>query len=147
MNEKGRSAPTPRPSSPAARSRMVAARQRDTKPELQLRSALHRMGLRFRVDVRPLPDLPRRADIVFRRARVAVFVDGCFWHGCPEHGTRSKANAEWWRLKIEKNRERDSNTTDFLREAGWRVVRAWEHESPSEIAEEVAIIVRQRSEL
>lgn len=120
---------------------MLAARQRDTKPELLLRSALHRMGLRFRVDTRPLPEIPRRADIVFRPARVAVFVDGCFWHGCPEHGTWPKANASWWREKIERNKRRDSDTDHRLASAGWTVVRIWEHSDMETEAERLAEIV------
>jgi DNA mismatch endonuclease (patch repair protein) len=116
--------------------------QRDTPPERALRSALHRLGLRFRVHVRPVPGLPRRADVIFPRARVAVFVDGCFWHGCPVHGTWPKANAEWWRAKIESNRARDADTDRRLTEAGWTVVRVWEHEDPDGAARQVAGLVK-----
>ena len=117
---------------------------RDTAPERTLRSALHRSGLRFRVHVRPVPGIRREADIVFPAARVAVFVDGCFWHGCPEHASWPKANAEWWRRKIEGNRERDDDTDERLREAGWTVVRMWTHEDPTAKASEIAQIVRRR---
>src|SRR5437867_118038 len=91
----------PAPSSDEARRRMESVRRRDTAPERRLRSLLHAMGLRFRVDVKPLPELRRKADIVFVRPRVAVYIDGCFWHGCPVHGTWPKQNAEFWRDKIE----------------------------------------------
>jgi DNA mismatch endonuclease (patch repair protein) len=101
--------------------------RRDTKPELALRRELHRLGLRYRVDHGVLPGVRRRADVVFTRARVAVFVDGCFWHGCPDHGSRPKANAEWWATKLAANVARDRDTDRLLADAGWRVVRFWEH--------------------
>lgn len=128
----------PPASSPAALRRMKAARQRDTAPELAVRSELHRRGLRFYVDRAPIASLRRRADIVFPRRRVAVYIDGCFWHGCSEHGTWPKANAAWWRAKIEANRTRDRDTDRRLAEAGWTSVRAWEHESASDVADRVA---------
>jgi DNA mismatch endonuclease (patch repair protein) len=118
---------------------MLATRRRDTPAEVGLRSALHRMGLRFRVDWPPLEGSRRRADVVFTRARVAVFVDGCFWHDCPDHGTRPKENADWWAAKLEQNRLRDADTTRALTEAGWVVLRFWEHEDPATAAE----LVRQ----
>lgn len=125
---------------------MQATRQRDTPAEVALRSALHRLGLRFRVQRRPVAGLKRRADIVFAPARVAVFVDGCFWHGCPEHATWPKKNALWWREKIEGNRRRDADTDARLEAAGWLSVRVWAHEKPAEAAERVAGIVRARRE-
>jgi len=115
---------------------MKLQRQRDTAPELALRSLLHRRGLRFRVDY-PLPGSRRRADIVFRRARLVVFVDGCFWHSCPEHGTWPKQNADWWRQKIETNQRRDRDTDQRLAATGWMVVRVWEHEDPLRAAERI----------
>ena len=115
-------------SSPAVSRRMKATGQRDTAPELSLRAALHGRGLRYRVHVPPVPGLRRRADLVFSKARVAVFVDGCFWHGCPTHATWPAANADWWRAKIEATRRRDADTTDRLTTVGWTVVRVWEHE-------------------
>jgi DNA mismatch endonuclease (patch repair protein) len=120
---------------------MQSARQRDTEPELELRSALHRRGLRFFVDRAPLPTVRRRADVVFPRLRVAVYVDGCFWHGCPLHGTWPKANADWWREKIERNRERDRDTNERLTEAGWTVIRIWEHESINEVSNRIANVL------
>jgi DNA mismatch endonuclease (patch repair protein) len=117
---------------------------RDTEPERKLRSALHKQGLRFRVHVRPLTGVRREADIVFPKARVAIFVDGCFWHGCPEHASWPKANADWWREKIEANRRRDSDTDRRLHEAGWMVVRMWTHEDPALRASDIADVVRRR---
>jgi DNA mismatch endonuclease (patch repair protein) len=115
---------------------MKRQRRRDTQAEVALRSLLHRDGLRFRVHYR-LPGLRRQADIAFPRARVAVFVDGCFWHGCPEHGTWPKANADWWRAKIEANRRRDAETDRALAEQGWAVIRVWEHEVPEHAAQKI----------
>jgi len=121
---------------------METTGRRDTVPEVALRSLLHRRGLRFRVDRAPLPGLRRRADIVFTKSRVAVFVDGCFWHGCPHHGTWPKANAEFWRSKIETNQRRDADTDRRLWEAGWTVVRFWEHDDPTWAASQVVEAVR-----
>lgn len=132
----------PKPSSTEARNRMRANRSRDTKPEKEIRSLLHQHGLRFRVDVSPIPGVRRRADIVFSRARVAVFVDGCFWHGCPQHATWPKANADFWREKIETNRRRDEDTNQKFAEAGWTVIRVWEHEDVQEAAQRVEVAVR-----
>jgi len=117
---------------------MVAnARGRDTGPELALRRELHRRGLRYRVDW-PLPGMPRRrADIAFTRARVAVFVDGCFWHGCEQHGRSTKSNTDFWKAKVQRNRERDRGTDALLRAQGWSVVRIWEHEPVVEAANRV----------
>jgi DNA mismatch endonuclease (patch repair protein) len=122
---------------------MQRQRRRDTAPELALRSLLHRRGFRFRVDYK-LPGLRRRADIAFPSARVAVFVDGCFWHGCPEHASWPRANAAWWRDKIESNRRRDSDTDERLFDEGWISVRIWEHEPAAEAARRVGRIVRRR---
>jgi DNA mismatch endonuclease (patch repair protein) len=102
--------------------------------------------MRFRIHRRPLPELRREADIVFTRARVAVFVDGCFWHGCPEHATWPKANADWWRTKIESNRTRDRETDDRLVKAGWVPLRVWSHEPPEEAAERIAGVVGERAQ-
>ncbi|WP_457109809.1 very short patch repair endonuclease [Marmoricola sp. URHA0025 HA25] len=98
---------------------MRANRRRDTGPELAIRRLVHAAGLRYRVDVRPLPDLNRRADMVFIRQRVAVFIDGCYWHGCPEHGTSARTNADYWSAKIGRNIERDLDTTRRLANGGW----------------------------
>ena len=133
----------PPPSSEAALRRMQAAKPKDTAPEKALRSILHKKGLRYRIDVKPIKELNRRADIVFRRAKVAIFVDGCFWHGCPIHGTQAKENAEFWRLKIERNQERDADTNRKLENAGWKVIRVWEHEDPEKASEKINNIVRE----
>jgi DNA mismatch endonuclease (patch repair protein) len=123
---------------------MQAQRTRDTAPEIAVRRLLHAAGLRYRVDRAPLVGVRRRADIVFAPARVAVFIDGCFWHGCPTHGTTARANAAFWAEKIERNRERDRDTDQRLAEAGWAVVRAWEHQEPAEVAGTVARLVKER---
>lgn len=123
---------------------MSRARRRDTGPEMALRSALHRRGLRFRIDV-PLDfDRRRRADILFTRERVAIFVDGCFWHSCPEHATWPKANAAFWQQKLSRNVARDRDTDHRLEAAGWLVQRVWEHEDPQEAADRVERLVRER---
>ncbi|WP_307869172.1 very short patch repair endonuclease [Nocardiopsis sp. B62] len=123
--------------SEAARATMRANKGRDTGPELLLRSLLHARGLRYRVNARPLPELARTADVVFRKARVAVFVDGCYWHGCPEHHRPAKRRADFWRDKIEGNQARDTDTNERLRAQGWTVVRVWEHETPESALERV----------
>lgn len=129
-------------SSAATRSAMRANRGRDTAPELRIRSLLHREGLRYRVSARPLPRVRRTADLVFSRARVAVFVDGCFWHGCPDHCRPARTNSDFWRTKIDGNRARDAQTDQLLAEAGWRAIRIWEHEDPVEAAGKVSAVVR-----
>jgi DNA mismatch endonuclease (patch repair protein) len=116
---------------------MQATRRRDTPGEIALRMALRGLGLRYRVDV-PLPGTRRRADVAFLKAKVAVFVDGCFWHGCPEHRTWPKANARWWRTKIETNQRRDKDTDRTLKAAGWIVLRFWEHVDSTVAARRVA---------
>lgn len=122
---------------------MSTARRRDTAAELALRRELHRRGLRYRV-VYPLPGQRRRTiDVAFTKVRVAVFVDGCFWHGCPEHGTKPRSNSEWWRTKLAANRSRDDDTDRLLAELGWTVVRIWEHEPVEIAADRVAAVVRQ----
>jgi DNA mismatch endonuclease (patch repair protein) len=117
-------------SSEVVRKQMQANRSRDTKPELALRSRVHELGLRYRVAARPLPSIRRTADLVFTRTHVAVFLDGCFWHGCPDHHRPAQQNEEFWREKIARTRERDAETDKLLEEAGWTVVRIWEHEEP-----------------
>lgn len=123
---------------------MQGNKSRDTKPELALRRAVHALGLRYRVSMRPLPKVRRTADLVFTKAKVAVFMDGCFWHGCPEHHTKSATNAAYWADKVERNRERDAETDRLLREAGWSVIRVWEHEDPTEAAGRIAQRLHQR---
>lgn len=131
-------------SSEGARKSMQANRGRDTKPELALRRAVHALGLRYRVSTRPLPAIRRSADLTFSRAKVAVFLDGCFWHGCPEHHTKSATNYEFWAEKVRRNRERDRETDRLLADAGWSVIRIWEHEDPQVGAARVAQKVRAR---
>ena len=111
---------------------------RDTAPEVAIRSALHAMGLRYRVNATVVPDLRRRADIVFRKRKVAVFVDGCFWHRCPAHATDPKSNAKWWAEKLARNVNRDRETDSRLLAEGWHVIRIWEHEDPIAAAERIA---------
>jgi DNA mismatch endonuclease (patch repair protein) len=123
---------------------MRGQRRRDTGCELALRRALHKVGLRFRLDQRPLPELNRRADLVFRSRRVAVFVDGCFWHGCSVHRDPVKTNGAWWKAKLGRNVARDADTNARLVEAGWTVVRVWEHSSPERAAKLVLRVVRGR---
>jgi len=128
-------------SSDAVRQRMSRQASHDTQPELLLRRALHRLGLRYRVHLRPARGIRRQADIVFTRAKVAVFVDGCFWHRCPQHGTEPKANAAWWKVKLDRNVDRDRETDQVLTAAGWTVIRVWEHEDPIEAARRVVTAV------
>lgn len=121
---------------------MQSNKGRDTRPELALRSACHALGMRYRVSIRPLPELRRTADLVFTRAKVAVFLDGCFWHGCPQHHTQAATNARYWADKVANNRARDAETDERLTQAGWRVVRVWEHEEPATAAGRIAAVVR-----
>jgi DNA mismatch endonuclease (patch repair protein) len=124
---------------------MQRVRQKNTSAEAALRRELHALGLRYRIQV-PVLSRPRRvADVAFAGARVAVFVDGCFWHGCPEHGTWPKQNAEFWRAKILANQERDRDTDARLRADGWKVLRVWAHEEPHEAAMRIARVVRRRT--
>jgi DNA mismatch endonuclease, patch repair protein len=116
---------------------MSAQRRRDTKPEIALRRELHRRGLRYFVDRAPVKGVRRRADLVFPRRKVAVFVDGCFWHSCPQHATFPKNNAQWWTDKLAANVVRDRDTDARLAEQGWTVIRVWEHEDPLVAAERV----------
>lgn len=121
--------PSP-PVSPAARSTMLANRGRDTGPELAIRSRVHRAGLRYRVDLSLPFDRRRRADLVFTRVGLYVFIDGCFWHGCPEHFTIPMTRTDFWLAKIEGNRLRDHDTDARLRQLGLTPLRVWEHTDP-----------------
>jgi DNA mismatch endonuclease (patch repair protein) len=124
-------------SSAATRRMMQGNRRRDTAPELAVRRLLHASGCRYRVDMQPLPDLRRRADIVLTRQKIAVFIDGCYWHGCPLHGTTPLTNRSYWSSKVAANRARDADTNTRLQEAGWHPARYWEHEDPADVAAEV----------
>jgi DNA mismatch endonuclease (patch repair protein) len=119
---------------------MSRIRGSNTKPEMLLRSALHLKGLRFRLHRRDLPGCP---DIVFPTARLAIFVDGCFWHGCPEHAVKPKTNAKFWADKLSKNKERDRKVMRTLEQQGWTVVRLWEHEIERDLAGAVVAISRR----
>jgi len=125
---------------------MSRVRTWDTAPELRLRRLLHGRGLRYRVNRGPLDGVRCRPDIVFGPARVAVFVDGCFWHGCPVHVSWPKANGEWWKRKIERTRDRDATTTRQLVASGWFVVRVWEHEDPTIAADAIEQILVERQQ-
>lgn len=123
---------------------MIANRGRDTSIELAVRKRLHARGLRYRVDVRPVSTFNRRADIVFTRTRIAVFIDGCFWHCCPIHATTPRANADYWVPKLAANAARDADTNRHLTDEGWLVMRFWEHDDPSAVAEQIEQQVRHR---
>ena len=136
--------PNPDPVSENSRAVMRANKSKDTKPERLLRSAVFARGLRYRVHRRPVRELNRTADLVFVGVKVAVFVDGCFWHGCPEHHRSAKRNSEFWDAKIQANRERDRDTGLKLEEAGWRVIRIWEHEAVADAADRIVVEVSAR---
>lgn len=131
----------PEPKSRTVSEQMSRMPREGTGPELALRRILHRRGLRYRVNYSELPGSP---DIAFTRARLAVFVDGCFWHGCPRHGTMPKNNREWWRTKIERNRQRDAEKDEALREQGWVPIHVWEHEDPAEAADTIVDIWKKQ---
>jgi DNA mismatch endonuclease (patch repair protein) len=131
-------------SNEAVRASMRANRSRDTRPELALRKAVFALGMRYRVAARPLPAVRRTADLVFTKAKVAVFMDGCFWHGCPEHHTVAVRNGDYWAQKVARNQARDADTDKRLEEAGWLPVRVWEHEDPSRAAKEIQAAVEER---
>ncbi|MCU1291388.1 MAG: mismatch endonuclease Vsr [Bryobacterales bacterium] len=133
------------PPDPLTRRRMQCTPRRDTSCEVALRSELHRQGLRFRVDVPLLENRRFRADVVFAKARVAIYVDGCFWHGCPEHWTAPVHNASWWSGKVKANRRRDRRVNRELKSIGWLVLRFWEHEDPQVVACMVARVVMRRT--
>jgi DNA mismatch endonuclease (patch repair protein) len=138
------SLPYPAPLDAGVSQRMSRNPRRDTRPERALRTVLHARGLRFRVD-HPLrlPTLTVRPDVVFTRWQVAVFVDGCFWHSCPEHGNVPRRNLDYWVPKLQRNIDRDRRIDFALHDAGWRVVRAWEHESPEVVAANVVTVLAQ----
>nr|WP_163185613.1 very short patch repair endonuclease [Cellulosimicrobium sp. SL-1] len=124
---------------------MSVAKRRDTAPEVALRRELHARGMRYRVAY-PVPGQRRRTiDVAFTRAKVAVFVDGCFWHGCPEHGMMPRSNGDWWKTKLAANQARDRDTDRLLRELGWTVVRVWEHEPPLVASDRVEAVASERS--
>jgi DNA mismatch endonuclease, patch repair protein len=129
-------------SSAGVRRSMQGNRGRDTRPELALRKLLHARGLRYRVDMRPLKSLRRKADVVFTRQRVCVFVDGCFWHQCPDHATTPSTNRDYWTTKIEGNARRDRETDEKLANEGWTVLRFWEHDDALAAADKIEQVIR-----
>lgn len=137
------STPTPVASSALVRAKMQAQSSSNTKPEILLRRELHRRGVRFRLDQTLPTHRRRRADIVWRRRKLAVFVDGCFWHGCPLHFVLPKTNSAWWADKIEANRVRDQATSSDLATLGWTVVRVWEHSDPYASADAIKGLLDQ----
>ena len=138
----------PGPSSDNARAVMIGNRGVDTSPERALRAALHARGLRYFKNRRPVRSLACRADIVFPSQRIAVFVDGCFWHRCPIHGVSPRTNSTYWRAKLDRNVARDRRNDEALLAAGWQVIRVWEHEDPEETADAIARrVARQRRSL
>ncbi len=142
MSSHSKTAERRNPAAPDASQRMSRTAQRDNSRERSLRKELHRRGLRFRLH-RKVEGSRRTIDIAFTGAKIAVFVDGCFWHGCPEHGTWPKNNADWWRAKIETNIRRDRDTNRRLAEAGWCVVRVWEHEDITVAADRIEQEIRR----
>jgi DNA mismatch endonuclease, patch repair protein len=122
---------------------MRANRPRDTRPELALRRELHARGLRYRIHCAPHSEVRSTADVVFPRARLAVYVDGCFWHGCPEHAVAPKRNGDFWRTKLQANVDRDRRNEAQLTARGWTVLRIWEHEDPAIAADAVEKVLRR----
>ena len=137
----------PTPLDEQTRRRLQRQGRRDTSPELALRRAAYALGLRYRVDAKlPVAGLRRRADMLFPGSRVAVFVDGCFWHACPQHGTRPRNNARWWSVKLQANADRDRHTDDLLMTAGWRSVRVWEHQDMGQAARDLRRLLKEVSQ-
>lgn len=133
----------PPASSEVVRRNMRRQKRRDTGCEIAVRRLLHASGIRYRVDFRPLPDERFRVDIGWKARKLAVFIDGCFWHGCPEHGTLPKSNTQWWQDKLTANADRDLRSTEVLRSRGWTVLRFWEHEDPSQVVEIIRTHLRR----
>jgi DNA mismatch endonuclease (patch repair protein) len=129
-------------STPGTAKSMRSNRGRDTSLELRVRRELHQRGLRYRVDIAPLKGLRSRADVVFTRRRIAVYLDGCFWHGCPVHGVIPTAHSDYWQPKLARNMERDRQATHALQDAGWTVLRFWEHEDTASVVEAIRAEVR-----
>ena len=123
---------------------MKGNRGKNTQPELHFRTLVHRAGLRYAIDSRPEADLNRRADLVFRSAKVAVFIHGCFWHGCFRHYVPPKSNKKFWSAKVERNKARDKETVKILRNRGWKVIVYWEHTDPATCYESLVKLVQAR---
>ena len=131
----------PLPKSDLVSTQMKRMPRGDTGPEIALRQELYRRGLRYRIAPKALPGKP---DIALTRARIAIFVDGCFWHSCPEHGTLPKHNRDWWKAKLEATVERDKRKDEELTSQEWLVVHVWEHDSIIEAADRIHLLWRQR---
>ena len=127
----------PSASSPLVRRVMQRNTGHETEPERLLRTFLKKAGLRFRTDTRPEPHLKIKADIVFPRQRVCVFLDGCFWHGCPIHFKVPNSHSPWWKEKIQDNARRDARQTQALRRLKWKVIRYWEHQIQPEALQRI----------
>lgn len=136
----GREFTSPAPLDEATSARLARQPRSSTKPELALRRELHRRGLRYRVNH---PGLPGRPDIALTRAKIAVFVDGCFWHRCPQHGTMPRNNRDWWQAKLDRNVARDRAKDTALADLGWTAMHVWEHEAPAAAADRIAAAWRQ----
>ena len=135
--------PAPPPTDKKTRDRMKRQARRDTKPETLLRGELTKRGLRgYRKDYPPLKELRSKPDLVFTRQKIAIYVHGCFWHGCPDHQRKTKSNVKWWADKIKANKQRDVASAAALEAVGWKVVRVWEHEAPNEAADQIVGLVR-----
>ncbi|WP_096906181.1 MULTISPECIES: very short patch repair endonuclease [Dietzia] len=143
-NQSPARAKRPAASSETVRVNMSRQKRRDTGCEMAVRRILHAEGIRYRVDFRPLRDERFRVDIGWRKYKLAVFIDGCFWHGCPEHGTVPKSNRTWWASKLYENQQRDRRVLATLEDAGWIAVRFWEHEPPRSIAHSIITLVQSR---
>ncbi|MDA3806209.1 very short patch repair endonuclease [Clavibacter sp. CT19] len=130
-------------SSDASRRVMRSNKRRDTAPELAVRRILHTEGMRYRVGFRVCRETRSRADIAFTRQRIAVFIDGCFWHSCPDHLHLPKANADYWIPKLARNVERDAEVSTVLRDLGWTVLRFWEREPAREVADRIIAAVEK----
>lgn len=128
-------------SSEVVRANMKRQKRRDTRCELAVRRHLHSVGLRYRVDFRPLQSQRFRADIGWKSLKLAIFIDGCFWHGCPEHGTTPRSNTEWWTEKLSQNKQRDVRAVQQLEDEGWTVLRFWEHEPAEKVADVIISLV------
>ncbi len=136
--------PAPPPSSEVVRARFRRQGRRDTAHELAVRRRLHARGVRYRVDVRPCRETRARGDLVWKGRRLVVFLDGCFWHGCPTCGHLPRANRDWWTAKLAANVARDRRADAVLTGLGWRVLRFWEHEDPTEVADAICAALGRR---
>lgn len=129
------------PVDPSVSRRFSRTRGRDTQPELAIRRRVHALGLRYRVNAMPMPGVRRTADLLFPKERIAVLIDGCFFHGCPDHYIAPRTRAEFWEQKIQGNRRRDEETTSLFESAGWQVLRFWEHEPPEQVVSAISTAV------